>query len=93
VLPNPVPGAAEARVREYLNMGGLTSDSSVGVAVTPASTSMGTAAPAPGSQVTVTYPFSFIMLQPVAQLLVNGSLVGSPITVTATSIMRNETGS
>jgi Flp pilus assembly protein TadG len=93
VLPNPVPGAAEARVREYLQMGTLTYDSTVGVAVTPVNTSMGAGATAPGSQVTVTYPFSFIMLQPVAQLLVNGSLVGSPITVTATSIMRNETGS
>jgi Flp pilus assembly protein TadG len=93
VLPNPVAGAAEARVREYLQMGGLAYDTSVGVTITPVNTSMGTGATAPGSQVTVAYPFEFIVLQPVAQLIVNGSMAGSPITVTATSIMRNETGS
>jgi Flp pilus assembly protein TadG len=93
VLPNPVAGAAEARVREYLQMGGLAYDTSVGVTITPVNTSMGVGATAPGSQVTVAYPFEFIVLQPVAQLIVNGSMAGSPITVTATSIMRNETGS
>lgn len=48
---------------------------------------------APGSEVTISYPFQFVVLQPVAQLLVSGSLIDSPITVTATSVMRNEAGS
>lgn len=48
---------------------------------------------APGSEVTISYPFQFVVLQPVAQLLVSGSMVDSPITVTATSVMRNEAGS
>ena len=50
-------------------------------------------AKAPGSEVTISYPFQFVVLQPVAQLLVSGSLIDSPITVTATSVMRNEAGS
>jgi hypothetical protein len=52
-----------------------------------------TLANAPGSDVTISYPFQFVVLQPVAQLLVSGSMVDSPITVTATSVMRNEAGS
>jgi hypothetical protein len=43
--------------------------------------------------VTISYPFQFVVLQPVAQLLVSGSLIDPPITVTATSVMRNEAGS
>jgi len=55
--------------------------------------SMGAAGTASGTQVTVSYPFSFMVLQPVAQLVVKGSMSGAPITLTATSTMRNETGS
>jgi len=93
VLPNLVAGSVDARVRDYLKMGGLTYDQSVGVVITPATVDMGAAGTASGSKVTVTYPFTFIVLQPVAQLVVQGTLTGAPITLTSTSIMRNETGS
>jgi len=73
-------GDADARIRERLQMSGLRSDETVGVSVT-------------GSEVTISYPFHFVVLQPVAQLLVSGSMVDSPITVTATSVMQNEAGS
>ena len=39
VLPNPVAGAADARVREYLQMGGLNYDSSSGTVLPPAARS------------------------------------------------------
>jgi Flp pilus assembly protein TadG len=90
VLPTPIAGGVDARVREYLQMGGLKSDSSVGVAVTPVDVSIGNATNASGSRVTVTYPFSFMALQPVAQLVVAGSVTGAPITLTAAATMRNE---
>jgi Flp pilus assembly protein TadG len=93
-LSNPVADAAEtadAKVRQYLQTSGLNCDSSVGVTVTTVAD--GAAAKAPGSEVTVSYPFQFVVLQPVAQLLVSGSMVDSPITVTATSAMRNQAGS
>jgi Flp pilus assembly protein TadG len=80
VLSNPAAGAVDAKVREYLQTDGLLSDATVGVNVN-------------GSEVTVSYPFQFVVLQPVAQLLVSGSMVDSPIRVTATSVMRNEAGS
>jgi hypothetical protein len=42
------------------------------------------------SLVTVQYPFSFMVLNPVANLVMNGSTVGSPMTLTASAQMRNE---
>jgi Flp pilus assembly protein TadG len=79
-LSNSAANAVDAEVRQYLQTDGLLSDATVGVNIT-------------GSEVTVSYPFQFVVLQPVAQLLVSGSMVDSPIRVTATSVMRNEAGS
>ena len=95
VLPNLVAGSVDARVRDYLRMGGLTYQQSkgVGVAITPAKVDMGAAGLASASQVTVTYPFTFIVLQPIAQLVVKGTMTGAPITLTSIAVMRNETGS
>jgi Flp pilus assembly protein TadG len=90
VLPNPVAGAADARVREYLQLGGLNYDPSVGVAITPAQVSLGATGNASASKVTVTYPFSFMVLQPVARLVVRTSTAGGAITLTAAATMRNE---
>jgi hypothetical protein len=44
-----------------------------------------------GTKVTVNYPFSFMVLNPVANLVVHGTTMGgTPITMTASSEMRNE---
>jgi Flp pilus assembly protein TadG len=90
VLPNPVAGNAEARVRTYLHNGGLNNDQTVGVVINNVTIPMG-ATNVQGSRVTVNYPFSFIVLQPVARLIVHGSMTGAPITMTAVAEMRNET--
>jgi hypothetical protein len=59
--------------------------------VNPAATvDIGGGATATASLVTVTYPFEFMVLQPVASLLVAGSTAGAPIALTATATMRNE---
>ena len=90
VLPSQVNGGVDARVREYLQMGGLNTDNTVGVTVTPVNVSIGAGGTASASRVTVTYPFSFMALQPVARLIVAGSMAGAPITLTSTATMRNE---
>jgi hypothetical protein len=68
----------------------LNSGPTVGVAITATNVSIGGGNTASGSKVTVTYPFSFIVLQPVARLVVAGSMTGAPITLTASATMRNE---
>ena len=91
VLPSTVTGGVDSRVRQYLDSGGLKSDSSVGVNVTAVNVSLGTGGTASGSKVTVTYPFTFMVLQPIAQLVVSGATVGAPITIATSATMRNET--
>jgi len=90
VLPNVAAGAPEARVRAYLTNGAITDPATASVAVTASTVDIGGGATAPASVVTVSYPFSFIVLQPVARLLVSGSTLGGPVTLTASAEMRNE---
>ena len=90
VLPSPTNAGYDSRVRQYLDMGGLKNDSTVGVNVAPVNVDLGAGGTASGSRVTVTYPFTFMVLQPIAQLVVSGSTVGAPITITTAATMRNE---
>ncbi len=88
-----MPGATgvETRVRNYLTDGQLSAAASATIAVNPTATvSIGGGATASASLVTITYPFQFIVLQPVANLLVSGSTVGSAISMNASAKMRNE---
>lgn len=91
VLPNPAPGAVESRVREYIVAGQLPSPSSANVNVDRNAVLNIGATNASASIVTVRYPFNFIVLNPVARLVVGGStLGGAPITMTTSAEMRNE---
>jgi hypothetical protein len=57
---------------------------------TPTTVSIGLGT-APATQVTVNYPFSFIVLNPVARLVVKNSTVGgAALTMSAIAVMRNE---
>ena len=92
VLPDTAAGDAEARVRQYLTAGQLklANDPSVTVTVDPNVDVAIGAGTAKASLVTVSYPFDFVVLQPVARLLVSGSKVGEAITMKASAQMRNE---
>ena len=43
------------------------------------------------SQVTIDYPFSFIVLQPVARLVAPTTSLGGAVVMHAQAVMRNET--
>ena len=91
VMPSQVAGGVDARVKSYLTSGQLDNVVNATVVVDPAATvDIGAGATATASLVTVTYPFEFMVLQPVASLLVSGTKVGEPIVLTATATMRNE---
>jgi Flp pilus assembly protein TadG len=90
VLPSATTSGTQARVMQYIQNGQLSTQG-VNVSVnTNVPVSLGAAGTASGSQVTVQYPFSFIVLQPVARLVTSGTLLGAPFTMTATATMRNE---
>ena len=89
ILPSSTTADVQTRVTTYLQNGALDNYQNATVNVTPGTiaVSAGTAA---SSVVTVNYPFSFLVLNPVANLVVQGSAVGTPITLTAAAEMRNE---
>jgi Flp pilus assembly protein TadG len=91
VLPDPTAGVAEQRVRDYMQAGQLTAWSSAAVNVNRSASITVNGTNVSASQVTIDYPFSFIVLQPIARLVSPGSSVGSALTMHAEAVMRNET--
>jgi Flp pilus assembly protein TadG len=74
-------------VRSYMTNGRLTAAASAGVAINR-NTPMGANT---ASSITINYPFSFIVLNPVARLVVSGSNTGSAaLTMQSVAVMRNE---
>jgi Flp pilus assembly protein TadG len=86
VLPDITDAAVQARVTAYMVAGQLGNPGGATITVTR-NTPLGTGT---ASTVLLEYPFNFIVLQPVAQLVVNGSNVGAPLTMGASAMMRNE---
>jgi Flp pilus assembly protein TadG len=87
VLPGSTEAAVSDTVRGYLTNGALPGAADATISVDRnAAVGANTA-----SQVTVDYPFQFIVLQPVARLVSPGATTGAPLTMRAVSIMRNET--
>jgi Flp pilus assembly protein TadG len=89
-----VPGAdvttVKALVKKYMTDGqlGSVATATVDVNRTAAIQVNGTSIGA--TLVTVDYPFKFIVLEPVAQLVAGSATPGKPLTMRATSLMRNE---
>ena len=97
VLPAYTDPSVDARVRTYLKNGGLPAaivdnTAKTKVLITPTTIPVDTAGTttAPAARVVVEYPFEFMVLQPVAQLVVNGSTAGQAFTMRMTTIMRDE---
>ena len=91
VLPSSTADDVRARVSTYLQSGQLGNYASATVVIDQnVAMAMG-AATVTASLVTVNYPFSFIVLNPVVNLVTKGSTLGrDPITLTASAEMRNE---
>ena len=92
VLPSSTPADVQARVVTYLQDGQLANASQATVSINRSSTvAIGTTGTASASTVTVSYPFSFMVINPIANLVARGSTLGSaPFTINAFAKMRNE---
>lgn len=89
-LPGTTDAAVSTRVQEYLAAGQLPSASFSSILITrDVMISIG-GVDKSASKVTVSYPFEFMVLQPVAGLVVPGTDVGEPITLSVSATMRNE---
>lgn len=75
-------------VRNYLTSGRITNPASASININRNVAINGTDT---ASSITVNYPFSFIVLNPVARLVVSGTNTGSaPVTMSSIATMRNE---
>jgi hypothetical protein len=73
-------------VRAYMTVGRLQHAATTPIAVVR-NAPLG---PWTGSSITVSYPFEFIVLNPVVRLVVPNSTTGAPLTMSAVATMRNE---
>ena len=89
VLPGSDTDTVTAVVQKYMTDGQLGYAADAKVAVAP-SVAVVNGRPIGMSQVTVDYPFKFIVLQPVARLINRETTTGEAITIRATSQMRTE---
>lgn len=91
ILPGSTTSDVQSRVMTALQAGQLPNTAGATVDVNQNATVSIGATNAAASIVTVNYPYSFMVLNPVANLVVTGStLGGAPMTLAATSQMRNE---
>ena len=88
VIQGSTDAGVTSRVQQYLTDGSVSSPGSAVVAINRNVTISGTAGKA--TSVTVTYPFTFMVLQPVVDLVVSGSTLGAPFSMHAVATMRNE---
>jgi Flp pilus assembly protein TadG len=90
VLPGTSDAAVQTRVQAYLVAGQLPNAAAATVNISRTQTiSIGTGT-ASASRVTVNYPFDFIVLQPIARMVVADATAGESLTMAASATMRNE---
>lgn len=91
ILPGSNPTNVQGVVVAYMQAGQLSDSDRAEVIVNNNSTMTVNGVPVSASQVTINYPFSFIVLKPVASLIANApAKLGSPLTIQASAQMRNE---
>jgi Flp pilus assembly protein TadG len=91
VLEGPTSANVETRVRDYMQAGQLSEYSAATVGVNRSASITVNGAPVSASEVSIDYPFSFIVLQPVARLVAPTTSLGGAVVMHAQALMRNET--
>ena len=90
VLPGSTPAIVQQRALDYMAAGGLQNRALNQINVQSNAQIIMSGTPVSAAHVTISYPFNFMLLNPIMQLIVRGSRVGAPITMTASALMRNE---
>jgi Flp pilus assembly protein TadG len=96
VLPEYPDDSVTARVKTYLKNGGLPAtivdSTKTKVLITTTQIPIDTAGAntAAAAKIRVEYPFEFMVLGPIAKLVVKNSTAGEAFTMAATTVMRNE---
>jgi Flp pilus assembly protein TadG len=85
ILSDKTDDDVTAAVRGYMQAGGLPGYATAGVVI-ERTVPLGVNT---GSKITVNYPFQFMVLNGVANLVTKGSTAGKPLTMQSVAIMRN----
>jgi Flp pilus assembly protein TadG len=86
VVAGSTDAQVESVVRSYMRAGQLPNAATAPV-VLDRHVAVGSAT---GTQITISYPFDFVMLNPAAHLVRPVSTTGAPLTMSAVAILRNE---
>ena len=88
VIEGSTDAEVRKRVTDYLTAGGLKTLSDDKIEVTRNVTLTATSS---GSRIAISYPFEFMVLNPVVRLVApTDTKTGAPITMAAATVMRNE---
>jgi Flp pilus assembly protein TadG len=90
VIPNTSAATVTALVRTYMTNGQLSKAATATVSVNQAASLTVNGNNMSASLVTVDYPYDFMVLRPVARLVVPTTTAGQSFTMRATAMMRNE---
>ncbi len=91
VLQGSTSSDITSRVQQYMRDGQLGAVNSASIAVNRSAVLDVNGRSVSASDVSIDYPFSFIVLQPVARLIVPQTSLGGAIVMRAEAVMRNET--
>jgi Flp pilus assembly protein TadG len=86
ILTDQTDTQVTAAVRNYMTSGRLPNAATAPITVERSVAFNGNTA----SRITINYPFNFMVLNPVARLVRSSSNLGGALTMSAVSIMRNE---
>ncbi|HXE81134.1 MAG TPA: TadE family protein [Vicinamibacterales bacterium] len=90
VLPSAGADTAQARALAYMQAGRLDKAAEAVITVNENDSYEVSGTTVSASRVRIDYPFSFMVLGPIVQLVVPGSELGGDLTMTAEAVMRNE---
>ncbi|HKC58027.1 MAG TPA: TadE/TadG family type IV pilus assembly protein [Vicinamibacterales bacterium] len=91
VLPGTTDSMVTDRVKTYMSDGQLSDSAAATVAIQRNATIAMGAGTATASRITISYPFTFVVLQPISKLINPSSTLGAPLTMSVSALMRNET--
>jgi Flp pilus assembly protein TadG len=91
VLQDSTSSDITSRVQQYMRNGQLGAVNSATIGVNRSAVLDVNGRSVSASDVSIDYPFSFIVLQPVARLIVPQTSLGGAIVMRAEAVMRNET--
>src|SRR4051812_33870268 len=91
VLPDSSNGDISARVSQYMTDGQLSAANTAAIGIDRSAVLDVNGRSVSASQVSIDYPFSFIVLQPVARLVAPTTSLGGAVVMHAEAVMRNET--